>query len=122
MNRMEDWIESVYDFLFIIAICIFGYGVQIGYMYLKDKLIEKKKLIALFFINLSVSYFLNRVMVQMGWEDWIWIGIWLYNATSFWLLTVIMNKLKVTIEKLVPGILEAWAEKFKPKKDDNTPV
>jgi|SRR6478736_811080 len=122
MNRFENWLESIYDFLFILAITLFGYIVQIGYMYIKDKTIGRKKVFVLFLINLSISYFLNKLLVKVGWADWVWLGVWFYNANSIWLLEVIGKKFKRGIEKAVPSIVESWSEKLKPKdtEDDNT--
>ena len=125
LNRFEHWMEDVYDFVFILAVCIFGFAVQIGYMYLKDKIIARKKIIVLFIVNLSVSNFINRVMKGVGWDNWIWVGIWFYNANSMWILETIGSKLKASVEKAVPGVVESWIEKFKSKpknsEDGTTP-
>lgn len=119
MNKITDWINSLYEFLFILAVCSFGFVVQIGYMYLKDKILPRKKIIVLFFINLSISYALNKTMIKLGWAEWVWLGIWFYNANSIWLMDLVTTKLKSSVNKLLPEILESWLGRLKNKDINN---
>lgn len=120
-KHLPQWIEGLYDFIFILAVCVFGFGVQIGYMYLRDKILKRKKVVIWFLVNLSVSFFLNVLMKKMGMAEWTWIAVWFYNANSFWLLEVVGGKAKTAFESAVPAIILSWTEKLKaknPPKDD----
>lgn len=117
----DQWLETLYEAVFVLAVCIFGFGVQIAYMYLKDKLLSNKKIIALFILNFSVAYFINMVMKKMGWQDWTWIAIWLFCSNSVWLTDVIGAKIKSTVEAAVPAIIVSWMDKLKAKKAEVPP-
>lgn len=120
MNKFfPDWVQILYDFIFVLVICVFGYGVQIGFMFLKEKLLKRNKIIVLFFVNLSISFVINFLMKKMGWGEWSWLGIWFYNSQSIWLSDVIGARIKTTFEMAVPAIILSWVEKLKAKNTTN---
>lgn len=115
-NIPADWLLAVYDFVFVLAVCVFGYGVQTGYFYMRDKLMTRGKTIVLFLVSFGMAFFFNVVMKKMGWSGWSWVVIFLWSSNSRYLSEVIGQKIKEALEAAVPTILSSWFDKFKAKK------
>lgn len=111
-----EWLLHIYDFVAILVICIFGYGVQVGLNFIRGKVIERNKTIVYFFINLSVAYFINLTMKQLKLDEWIWLGVWLFSANSTWVLDTLGDKVKKTVEIAVPAVIQSWIDKLKAPK------